>query len=277
MNARRPRDRSFRIGAASLGACTMTRRSEHLPDTANPISRRRLLTAGAVIPIVSASRAGDIRGEMPWQEGRTEVPTAEVDQKPGERYVFFNAAEAAFVEAAVGRLIPEDDLGPGALKAGVPTFIDRQLAGDYGNGARWYMQGPWAKGEATQGWQTRLTPAGLYRAAVREIDEAANREAHKAFSALAPAEQETWLHRLEDGKLALPTVDAKAFFKLLWQNTLEGFWSDPIHGGNRDMVGWKLIGFPGARYDLSAHVGEHGKPYPLPPLGLRGRPDWHRS
>lgn len=259
----------------------MTHRPDPLPDApgaSHPISRRRLLTAGAVIPIVSASRASDIRGDMPWQEGRSDAPKAEAGAKQGEApYVFFNAAEAAFVEAAVARLIPEDELGPGALQAGVPFFIDRQLAGDYGNAARWYMQGPWAKGEPTQGWQTRMTPAGLYRAAVREIDEATGREMHKTFAALAPADQEAWLHRLDQGRLELPTVEAKAFFKLLWQNTLEGFWSDPIYGGNRGMAGWRLIGFPGARYDLSAHVGAHGKPYPLPPVGLRGRPGWRQG
>ena len=71
--------------------------------------------------------------------------------------------------------------------------------------------------------------------------------------------------------------DAKAFFALLWQNTLEGFWSDPQYGGNLDMAGWKLIGFPGARYDQSAFVSEHGARYPLPPVALRGRVEWDRG
>lgn len=242
------------------------------------ITRRRLLAVGAVIPIASAGRAADIRGDMPWQEGQAALaPVPSNADAQQARYVFLDAAEAAFVEAAVSRLIPQDDLGPGALQAGVPFFIDRQLAGEYGSGARWYMQGPWAKGEPTQGWQTRMTPAGLYRAAIREIDAAVNGEAHAVFAKLAAPDQDAWLHRLEEGKVQLSTVEAKAFFKLLWQNTLEGFWADPMYGGNRDMAGWKLIGFPGAHYDMSAELLQHGKPYPHPPVGLRGSPQWRQG
>jgi gluconate 2-dehydrogenase gamma chain len=156
------------------------------------------------------------------------------------------------------------------------TFIDRQLAGDFGRGARWYMQGPWSEGESTQGYQTRHTPASLYRAAIREIDRAvAESRQAEGFAKLAPADQDAWLGRLEKGAVTLPTVEPKTFFRLLLQNTQEGFWSDPIYGGNRDMIGWKLIGFPGARYDHSAFVDRHGERYPLPPVGLKGRPAWN--
>ncbi|HEX7639721.1 MAG TPA: gluconate 2-dehydrogenase subunit 3 family protein, partial [Burkholderiaceae bacterium] len=193
-------------------------------------------------------------------------------------WAWFTDAEAAFVSAAVGRLIPDDELGPGALGAGVPVFIDRQLAGLYGRAERWYMQGPWGPGTPTQGYQTRLTPAGLYRAAIRSIDALVGREGRAAsFARLSAAGQDAFLHRLEKGEAELEGVDAKAFFAQLLQNTFEGFWSDPIYGGNRDMAGWKLIGFPGARYDQSPWVGRHGEPYPLPPVGLRGRVEWIRS
>jgi len=243
------------------------------------LTRRRLLAIGAVLPIARAGDTAVIRESMPWSEGRATPPdqARRPERERGSGYTFFNPAEAAFVEAAVARLIPDDDLGPGALQAGVPFFLDHQLAGEYGRGERWYMQGPWSKGEPTQGWQTRMSPAALYRAAVREIDEATTRDAKSAFAKLTVSDQETWLHRMEDGKLELGSVDAKAFFKLLWQNTLEGYWSDPVYGGNLDMAGWKLIGFPGARYDLSAYVEQHGKPFPLPPVGLRGRPAWHQE
>jgi gluconate 2-dehydrogenase gamma chain len=211
---------------------------------------------------------------MPWQEGSAAEPQI-ATTSTAETYVFLTPAEAAFLSAAVARLIPADDLGPGALEAGAVAFVDRQLAGDYGRGARWYMQGPWSEGESTQGYQTRHTPASLYRAAIREIDQAvANAHQVSGFAQLAPADQDLWLERLEKGKVTLQTVEPKTFFQLLLQNTHEGFWCDPIYGGNRDMVGWKLIGFPGARYDQSAYVGKHGERYPLPPVGLRGRPEW---
>jgi gluconate 2-dehydrogenase gamma chain len=240
------------------------------------VSRRRLLAAGALagaLPIAPAS-AGVIRGDVPWQEGAADRPTP---AQGGKAYAFFTPAEAAFIEAAVGRLIPADDLGPGALEAGVPTFIDRQLAGEFGRGGRWYMQGPWGKGTPTQGYQTRLTPAQMYRSAIRDIDTAVGREANGAtFAGLKAADQDAFLKRLEGGQVQLASVDAKAFFDILLQNTIEGFFSDPIYGGNRDMVGWKLIGFPGARYDHSPYVTRHGEKYPLTPVGLTGRPDWAR-
>ena len=241
------------------------------------LSRRRLLTAGAAISAVPVAAAAAALGgrDAPFTEGRANAPVA-VDGSTG--WTWLTEAEAAFVTAAVARLIPADDLGPGAVEAGVPVFIDRQLAGPYGRGERWYMQGPWGPGTPTQGWQTRLTPAGLYRAAIRSIDAVVAREGKAAtFARLAAPDQDAFLKTLESGDARLEGADAKAFFAQLLQNTLEGFWSDPIYGGNRDMVGWKLIGFPGARYDNTEFVAKHGEKLPLPPTGLRGRVEWMRS
>jgi gluconate 2-dehydrogenase gamma chain len=238
------------------------------------VTRRRLLTAGAVIPITAISATGVLERETPWREGAADVPPPLLKEAPAG-YAFFTPPEAAFIEAAIARLIPADELGPGALEAGVATFIDRQMAGEYGQGARWYMQGPWEKGEKTQGWQSRMSPAQLYRAAIQEVDAAVSKEGKAAaFAKLPVQEQDRWLHQLEDGKVDLPTADAKNFFKLLQQNTIEGFFSDPIYGGNKDMAGWKLIGFPGARYDYTPYVKKHGEKFPLPPVAILGRPEW---
>ncbi|HEY8047964.1 MAG TPA: gluconate 2-dehydrogenase subunit 3 family protein [Ramlibacter sp.] len=249
---------------------------ERDPKRGPRISRRRLLTAGAVIPIAGAAGAAAIRQEVPWREGAADAP--DTRQAGAKGYVFFNPAEGAFIEAATARLIPADELGPGAVEAGVPVFIDRQLAGEYGRGERWYMQGPWGEGEKTQGWQSRLTPAALYRTAIREIDEAVGKEGRAAtFSKLAAGDQDRWLHQLEGGKVQLATADSKTFFELLHQNTLEGFFADPLYGGNRGMAGWKLIGFPGARYDNTPFVKQHGEKYPLPPVAIMGRPEWNEG
>jgi gluconate 2-dehydrogenase gamma chain len=253
---------------------TETSSNAHDVDSRVSVRRRQLLGAGVALPL--SAGAAVLQREMPWQEGTASTPDALQKNPPAkDTYAFLTAAEAEFLSAAVARLIPADDLGPGAVEAGAVVFIDHQLAGEYGHASRWYMQGPWAKGEKTQGYQSRYTPAGMYRAAIREIDQAVAKENRAAtFARLQSAEQDRWLKDLEDGKPELPTVDARAFFKLLLQNTQEGFWSDPIYGGNRDMAGWKLIGFPGARYDHSAFVGRHGERYPLPPVGLKGRPEW---
>jgi gluconate 2-dehydrogenase gamma chain len=241
------------------------------------LSRRRLLTAGAAITAVPVAAAAAALGgaDVPFKEGQANAPAVLAN---ASGWAWFTDTEAAFVTAAVARLIPADELGPGAVEAGVPTFIDRQLAGPYGRGERWYMQGPWSPGLPTQGYQTRLTPAGMYRAAIQATDAAVVRESRGAsFARLAPADQDAFLQRMEKGEVALAGADAKGFFAQLLQNTLEGFWSDPIYGGNRDLVGWKLIGFPGARYDHSSFVAQHGEKYPLPPVGLKGRVEWIRS
>jgi gluconate 2-dehydrogenase gamma chain len=181
-----------------------------------------------------------------------------------------------FVESAVARLIPEDELGPGAREAGVPFFLDRQLAGTYGRAERWYMQGPWPKGTKSQGYQTRFTPAQLYRAAIKAIDDHCRSSFQgKAFAKLSAGQQDQVLQELEQGKLKLQNVPGDAFFELLLQNTIEGFFCDPIHGGNRDMVGWKLIGFPGARYDYRPYVTKHNQKLELAPVSIAGRPDWN--
>jgi gluconate 2-dehydrogenase gamma chain len=243
-----------------------------------PVTRRRWLLASAAasaLPITSAATAAAAAlgaGEYPsFPEGSADAP---VPASEATAWSWFTQAEAAFMTAALARLIPSDDLGPGAVEAGVATFVDRQLAGPYGRAERWYMQGPWGPGEPTQGYQTRLTPAGMYRAAIRAIDDAVSHGGRaRSFAQLSGPDQDAFLHQLEKGEAALEGVDAKSFFAQLWQNTLEGFWSDPLYGGNREMAGWKLIGFPGARYDQSAYVSEHGAPYPLPPVGIRGRAD----
>jgi len=185
---------------------------------------------------------------------------------------YFTAAEFAFTEAAVGRLIPADELGPGAKEAGVAFFIDQQIAGSFGRAETWYMLGPWKEGTPEQGYQLKLTPAQLYRVSIQSIDEYCRHTFNKkTFAELGADNQDKTLHGLEAGEIGLPDAPAKEFFALLWQNTNEGFFADPIYGGNRNFAGWKLIGFPGPRYNYVNEIEQYGKPYTLPAVGLMGR------
>jgi gluconate 2-dehydrogenase gamma chain len=242
------------------------------------LSRRRFLAGGAAAGVAGAASAAltiadarTIQGEMPWAPGEADAPQP---VQPGP-YIFLTPAEAAFVETAVARLIPADESGPGAREVGCPVFIDRQLAGPFGRAERWYMQGPWSKGTPSQGYQSRLTPALVYRMAIKAVDDHCRTNFDKKiFAELGPDEQDKILSGLEDGEIALEGLSAPGFFKLLLQNTIEGFFADPLYGGNKDMAAWKMIGFPGARYDYRDFVGKHGEPFPLPPVALKGRPDW---
>jgi gluconate 2-dehydrogenase gamma chain len=249
------------------------------------LSRRRLLLAGAAGIATSAGAAiaihdGElggpsqtIRGELPWAPGSADSPPG----VSGSDYKYFKPAEVTFVEAAVGRLIPEDEVGPGAVQAGVPFFIDRQLDGPYGRGDHFYLGGPWPKGTPQQGYQSRFSPAQLYRTAIEAIDKYV--AAHfngSSFAKLMPEEQDTLLKGFEGNQIALEEgVDAKMFFDMLLQNTKEGYFSDPIYGGNKDMAAWKMIGFPGAHYDYLEWVERHGERVPYPTVGFKGRPGWY--
>jgi gluconate 2-dehydrogenase gamma chain len=253
----------------------------------NPrIDRRRFLigttmagatgvVSGAVVGLHDGELGGPpqtLRGAVPWQEGTADAPP----ETSAGGYVFFSPAEQPFIEAAVARLIPNDPVGPGAIEAGVPFFLDRQLAGPYGNGAHFFLGGPWPKGTPEQGYQSRFTPAQFYRAAIAAIDASVGAASNGAsFAKLSPDDQDGVLKSLEKGDRQLSGgVDSKAFFAMFLQNVKEGYFSDPIYGGNRDMGAWKMIGFPGARYDYKEWISRHGEVVAVATVGLRGRPGW---
>jgi gluconate 2-dehydrogenase gamma chain len=189
--------------------------------------------------------------------------------------MFFTSDEASLVEAAVDRLIPPDDRGPGGKDAGCAVYIDRQLAGPYGRAEGLYMKPPFMPGAITQGYQLPDAPAARYRAGLKALaDYVKSSFSGKTFGELSPADQDKVLAGLESGSITLKNVNAAEFFALFLGNTEEGFFADPIYGGNRDMAGWKLIGFPGARYDYRDWVERHNERYPLPPVSIMGRSDW---
>jgi gluconate 2-dehydrogenase gamma chain len=137
------------------------------------------------------------------------------------------------------------------------------------------MRPPFVNGTPSQGNQSPLLPTTSYRSALAALDSHCKSGfGGNGFAALAPTDQDKVLQSLEKGEIKFDGFDGKVFFELLLQNTMEGFFADPIYGGNRDMAGWKLIGFPGARYDYRDHVSKHNQPYPLPPVSIMGRSDW---
>ena len=183
---------------------------------------------------------------------------------------FFNEREWAFINAAVARLIPADELGPGAREAGVPEFIDRQMNTPYATGSIWYMQGPFNPDVPKEmGYQLPLVPKQIYNLGIADADEWCQGQYHQPFAGLTPEQQDAALSQFEAGSAAFKQLPSSLFFSYLLQNTREGFFSDPIHGGNKGMVGWTLINFPGARADFMDWV-ERGERYPLPPVSING-------
>ena len=164
---------------------------------------------------------------------------------------FFTETEALITAAAASRLFPSDDSGPGAREAGVAIFIDRQLAGSYGRDRFRYTGPPFEDAPREFGYQGSATPRQIYREGLKGLD---------GFHLLSPTAQDEALGRIEK------TV----FFSLLHQNTIEGMFCDPIHGGNAGMVGWQLVGFPGPRLSNLEEIEQYnGRAFRPKPQSLR--------
>ncbi|MBE7942719.1 MULTISPECIES: gluconate 2-dehydrogenase subunit 3 family protein [Ramlibacter] len=226
------------------------------------ISRRIFLQVGGAAALVPQAGQAAAPAAAPAPGG----PGAPAGTAP-QGYFFFTQPEAAFVEAAVDRLIPPDALGPGARDAGVPQYIDRQLAGAWGAGERLYRSGPWQPGTPSQGYQLPFTPAELFRNALRGI-------AHdpqlggKPFEQQDGPAQDAYLTKLQNGTQDLEGVPAKTFFESLWAMTVEGYFSDPVYGGNVGMGAWAMLGFPGAYGNYYELVDRHGLAFNAPPRSL---------
>ena len=135
---------------------------------------------------------------------------------------FFTAEEARTVEAMCERIIPADQ-DPGAAQAGVVNFIDRQLVGHYAEFQK------------------------IYRLGVAGVDQTSLALFSARFVDLAPQQQTGVLAKLEKNKAKgeiWKETSAKEFFNLVLAHTMQGFYGDPRHGGNRDRVSWKMLGVP---------------------------------
>lgn len=186
-----------------------------------------------------------------------------------EPLLFFNEEEAAFIKAVIDLLIPADDSWPGAVGCGVLTYLDRQLAGAYGAGARLYLQGPWKQGTPEQGYQLPYTPAELYRTAMDKMFRYLKRGyGGRQFGQLNLSERDKLLRAMESGELDLGPVPSTVFFETLLANTIEGFFADPAYGGNRDMAAWRMIGFPGAYAQYAPLIEHHGIPFDQAPISM---------
>jgi gluconate 2-dehydrogenase gamma chain len=233
------------------------------------ILRRDLLTGAAMSLIfsVTAARARTIAGALPWEPDTATPPVPVLDGS----WQFFTADEAAAVEAIVDRLIPPDPDTPGGKEAGCAVFIDRQLAGTYGSARRLYMRPPFMEGTPQQGQQSPLTPAMRYRLGLAALDKYCRQTyGEKSFAQLKDEQKDMVLTGMQKGPITFEHLSATGLFEQLLTNTREGFFADPVYGGNRNMVGWKMIGFPGARYDYRDWIDRHNERYPLPPIGIGG-------
>jgi gluconate 2-dehydrogenase gamma chain len=229
------------------------------------IGRREFLTVAGAAALAPAAPAAA------QQAPSTATPTATSTQSPpvDEPLLTLTATEHAFFAAAADTIIPPDALSPSGSDCGVANFIDRQLAGAYGTGARLYRQGPFPKGKPEQGYQLSLNPREFFRAGVASANEFTRKAYGKDFDGLNEEQRIAALKTMEGGKAEFTGFGSAMFFNALLQITMEGFFADPIYGGNRDMASWKMVGYPGLpatyRHDIRKYLG---KTYDKPPRSI---------
>lgn len=194
----------------------------------------------------------------------------------GESYearIFFSRNEDFdTLAAATERIFPETDVGPGAIALGVPYFIDRQLAGEWGTNSHDYTNGPFpqitevekyeesdvdqneqgAEAEVkvptpTPRYQTRMNRGALFLEGLHALQNTANEKFDGNFKKLEAKQQDEILELCENGDIEMNGISSNVFFDLLLTTTIEGAYADPAYGGNRNMDAWRMKEYPGPR------------------------------
>ena len=234
------------------------------PKSGSLLHGRRAMVQGTALCLVSAALL---------RFSSTGVSQAAKQPAPADypyQPVFFSHEEWLTVSSFVERLIPTDAEGPGALDSHVPEFIDRQMNLPYGHGSEWYLRPPYVKTSPVFGYQFLFTPRDIYKQGLSALNNATEQRYGRPFHQLDATERDSVLALMEKGNITLSAVPAKLLFSQILKNCKEGYFSDPIHGGNYPMGAWKMIGYPGARADFMDWVDRYGERYPLPPVSVGG-------
>jgi gluconate 2-dehydrogenase gamma chain len=232
----------------------------------DPIERRRFLLGAGLAG--TAVAAGLAPGAAVPQAQAQAAPPAVANAEP-DTFLVPTQTEQAFLSATADTMIPADELSPSGTACGVVTFIDRQLASAWGGGAKMYRSGPFQKGKPEQGYQLSLTPLEFFQAGIAATNEWSRRTYGKEFDRLSVAERNAALTTMQEGKAEFRGFSSRTFFGQLLAITMQGFFSDPIYGGNRDKVSWKMLGFPGLPATYADKVDAYReKRYVAPPQSI---------
>lgn len=237
-----------------------------------------LATAGVVkgrdVPAAPSVRVGpESAAPLPTNKKYSDVPYTPAAAPPVGTLYVFTPHEAQTVEALTARILPGTPDDPGAREAGVVYYIDSFLAFNEGLDEATYRKPPFAQtyegGKPPQnqkqpyqtiwvpakdvqryGYQSILTPRDVYRLGIAALDRYIIKSfGGKKFVDLTEDQQDKVIGDLADNKPAKfdDNLAAESFFHNLRRHTISGMFSDPAYGGNRNMAGWKLVGFPGAQ------------------------------
>jgi gluconate 2-dehydrogenase gamma chain len=226
------------------------------------IERRRFLMGAGTAVAVGLATELPTKVEAQSAQGAAGVPEREAT-------LVLTTTEADFIAAAVDTIIPADELSPSGSECGIVTFIDRQLAGAWGGGAKMYRSGPFMTGKPEQGYQLSLTPHEFFQVGIAAANEWSRKAYGKEFDRLSMVDRVAALKAMEDGKAEFAGFSSRGFFAQLLAVTMQGFFSDPIYGGNRDKASWKMLGFPGLPATYAEKFDEYlDKRYTAPPQSI---------
>ena len=243
------------------------------------LSRRQFLKSSGLVAggVVGGSLFG---GLLTNQFQKKELLTEKQDfVNLQEARMFFSRREDfEILSAATERIFPKNDNGPGAIELGIPYFIDKQLAGSWGNNAKEYMRGPFIQNlqvqdqdrdQDSQGpntetqsptptprYQTRLNRSEVFTQGLRKLDSVAQEKFELKFVDADDNQQDEILQMFENNEVDLAGVNAETFFNLLLKVTIEGAYADPVYGGNKDMMGWRMKEYPGPRMGYLEQIEE---------------------
>ncbi|NWK77638.1 gluconate 2-dehydrogenase subunit 3 family protein [Aquitalea sp. LB_tupeE] len=237
------------------------------PDSAGSARRvflKQLAAASGSLPLGKALAGGTATALLLQSAEAGAAPSGKPVINTVYGYESFGPDEAAFVEAMLNIMCPADHFTPNGVDCGLAIYIDRQLAGSFGQGARRYAAGPFLQGAAQCGPQLPLTPEQYFKAGIAEADRAAQRLYGQLFDALTPQQGDAFLQQLAAGQVAGEQLDLAEWFNaLVYPLFAEACFADPLYGGNVGMVFWKMIGYPGLPATHALDVVQYlGKPYP---------------
>lgn len=169
---------------------------------AEDITRRTVIASAAFVPLAALTASAQA------------PPTA------------LTPAQRKTLEAMIDRIVPKDELGPGAVECGAGTYIDRALAG------------------------ALAAEKGSFIAGLADVDALARSKHNAAFAELTPAVRDE----------LLTSIEGRPFFGRVRRLTLEGMFSDPYYGGNKNFAGWDLIRYPGPRLAVGPEDQRMSKP-----------------
>jgi gluconate 2-dehydrogenase gamma chain len=208
------------------------------------LSRRELLKAAGAAVLIPGAIVGRSAAAAPPGSGvqggtaasssalpaSSGAPTADAASFAGP-LTNLTAQETEILAAVVDRLIPSDELGPGAIEAGALRFIDRALS------------------------EAEMETAEQYRAGLAALDRYARYSRGAPFTELSPRDQDSVLIDVQIGAATGAGTgfegSSAAFFNLVKSHTWQGVFGDPQYGGNVDFIGWDLIRYPGLRMRVS--------------------------